>query len=232
MSAPNDLPSPPAEPRRRLVEQLDPADRLGEVLFGLIMVLTFTLGAGLRVDEGREGVRELLVAALGCNTAWGIIDGVLYLMQRASERGRRVRLRAAILASPDREASLARIAGELDETLAPLASPQARERLYADVLERAASSPAPRPGPSREDLQGALAAFALVFCAALPAVVPFLVLSDPFVALRVSNAVLVCLIFVAGWRWAGYTGGSRPGTALALTLLSVVLVGVAMALGG
>jgi len=35
---------------------LDPATSLAEILFGLIMTLTFTLGAGIIIeDEGREG---------------------------------------------------------------------------------------------------------------------------------------------------------------------------------
>jgi hypothetical protein len=50
---------------------LDPASRLGEVLFGLVMVLTITLTAGLTVAEGKEGVRQLLLVAIGCNVAWG-----------------------------------------------------------------------------------------------------------------------------------------------------------------
>ena len=59
---------------------LDPATSLGEVLFGLIMTLTFTLGAGIIIeDEGREGARQLLIALIGCNIAWGIIDAALYL---------------------------------------------------------------------------------------------------------------------------------------------------------
>ena len=59
---------------------LDPASRLGEILFGLIIVLTVTLSAGLTADEGRAGVRQLLAAAIGCNLAWGIIDAVMYVM--------------------------------------------------------------------------------------------------------------------------------------------------------
>ena len=44
---------------------LDPAERLGEVLFGLIMVLTFTLGAGLIVEEGAEATTRMLWGILG-----------------------------------------------------------------------------------------------------------------------------------------------------------------------
>ena len=53
---------------------LDPASRLGEILFALIMMLTVTLAAGFNVAEGRRGVRQLLLAAIGSNVAWGIID--------------------------------------------------------------------------------------------------------------------------------------------------------------
>jgi len=50
---------------------LDPASRLGEILFGLIMVLTVTLTAALTVAEDKAGVRRLLLAAIGSNVAWG-----------------------------------------------------------------------------------------------------------------------------------------------------------------
>ena len=76
--------SPVPTPRRRY---LDPMDRVSELLFGLIMVLTFT-GTLSVADAGRETVREMLVAALGCNLAWGLVDGVMYLMACLAERGR------------------------------------------------------------------------------------------------------------------------------------------------
>jgi hypothetical protein len=39
---------------------LDPGSRFGEILFGLIMVLTVTLAAGFNVAEGKRDVRQLL----------------------------------------------------------------------------------------------------------------------------------------------------------------------------
>ena len=65
---------------------LEPIDRVSEVLFGLIMVLTFT-GSLSVAEAGREDVRVMLVGALGCNLAWGLIDAVLYLMACLAERG-------------------------------------------------------------------------------------------------------------------------------------------------
>ena len=64
---------------------LEPGERIAEVLFGLIMVLSFT-GSLSVADAGRDDVRTMLIGALGCNIAWGIIDGILYLMDCLSRR--------------------------------------------------------------------------------------------------------------------------------------------------
>ena len=66
---------------------LDPMDRSMEALFGLIMVLTFT-GSLSVWTAGRQDVRDMLIGALGCNLAWGVIDACFYLMGILAERGR------------------------------------------------------------------------------------------------------------------------------------------------
>ena len=71
-------------PSKRL---LDPMERVSEVLFGLIMVLTFTCSLSV-AEAGRDEVRTMLIGALGCNLAWGIIDAVFYLMGCFSVQGR------------------------------------------------------------------------------------------------------------------------------------------------
>jgi hypothetical protein len=48
---------------------LDPMDRISEVLFGLIMALTFTCTLGVVTADNIQ-VRTMLFAALGCNLAW------------------------------------------------------------------------------------------------------------------------------------------------------------------
>ena len=65
----------------------EPMDRISEVLFGLIMALTFTLTLGV-VTADTIQVRTMLLGALGCNLAWGIIDASVFLMARFNQRGR------------------------------------------------------------------------------------------------------------------------------------------------
>ena len=65
-------------------------ERISEVLFGLIMVITFT-GSLSVAEAGRDDVRAMLIGAVGCNLAWGIIDAVMYLMGCLAESGRNLR---------------------------------------------------------------------------------------------------------------------------------------------
>lgn len=212
---------------------LDPGERLGEILFGLVMVLTFTLTAGLTVSEGREGVRELIAATLGCNIAWGIIDGVFYVMGGLFRRGQRHRLARAIRATPDQDAAMALVAEELDPSLAEVSSSGERRRFYGDVVRMVKRLPEEKIRITGDDLRGAIASFWLVVLSTIPAVLPFLIFRDqPRFALRVSNGLLIALIFVVGFRWARYTGGSGWRIGFALALMGAGLVAIAVALGG
>ena len=93
---------------------LDPASSLGEIMFGLIMTLTFTLGAGIIIeDEGREGARDLLIALIGCNIAWGVIDAAMYIVNELFTRGKRRRVAEAVRSAPDERAAVAVVENEL-----------------------------------------------------------------------------------------------------------------------
>ena len=206
---------------------------MGEILFGLIMTLTFTLAAGIVIqEEGRAGAREMLIGILGCNLAWGIIDGVLYVLGQVFERGRirRIGLRVRQATSDDEARRM--VADELDETLLPMADEPARRSLYDAIVDRVRRTPAAPNPVRREDVMGGLAAGWLVFACSFPAVLPFLFLDDPHLALRVSNVILIALLFFAGWRAALHTLAKPWLAGLAFMLVGVLLVAVAIPLGG
>ncbi len=212
---------------------LDPASRLGEILFGLIMVLTATLTAGLTVAEGKAGVRQLLLSALGCNIAWGIIDAIMYIMNCITERGLRARLLQEIRSAPDSETALDLVRQAVDPEFQSLVSPEDREALYRSILKHAAQGESVRTGGlTKDDLYGALACFWLVFISCLPAAVPFLIFSKPNVALRVSNFLLIGMLFLVGQKWAQYAHTKRLVAGLAMVTIGLALVGVAILLGG
>jgi VIT1/CCC1 family predicted Fe2+/Mn2+ transporter len=215
-----------------LHKHLDPAESLGEILFGLIMTLTFTLGAGILVKEGPEAARELLVATIGCNIAWGIIDGVLYMSGQLFERSRLARFGGAIRRAASEEEAARIAAGALADMVGPVATPDDLAQFSRRVADHVRRSPPAALGIDRSDVYGALASFWLVFFSSIPAALPFLLIDDAWIALRVSNAILLGLLFLVGYRWAHYTT-LRPWLAgLVLLLIGVALVLVAIRLGG
>jgi hypothetical protein len=53
------------------------------------MVLTYT--GSLSVVMANQGdVRTMLIGAIGCNLAWGVIDGGKYMIACLNERGRKL----------------------------------------------------------------------------------------------------------------------------------------------
>jgi hypothetical protein len=212
---------------------LDVGTRMGELLFGLIMTLTFTLAAGIVIEEeGPEGARAMLVGILGCNLAWGIIDGVLYVLGQVFERGRIRRIGFHVRQVASDEEARRLVAGEFDSALLPMTDEPARRDLYDAIVHRVRSTPAAPNPVTRDDVMGALAAGWLVFACSFPAVLPFLLLDDPHLALRVSNAILIALLFVVGWRAARHTLAKPWLAGLAFLLVGVLLVALAIPLGG
>ena len=228
MYAPSSSPSV-RSPAARSARVLDPIARTSEVLFGLIMALTFT-GTLSAATAGREDIRTLLVGMIGCNLAWGLVDAVMFLMSALAERGHHLQTIQAVRRADRREDAHQVIAGSLPPLLASLLTPDDYERLREGVLGiREQDETA---WIRKEDLVGACAVFLLVFLSTFPVVIPFIVFRDIPIALRASNAVAIAMMFTTGY-WLARHGGFHPWrTAASVAVLGIVLVGIAIALGG
>ncbi len=208
---------------------LSPLERFGEAVFGLIMVLTIT-GSLSVAEAGKAEVRTMLIGALGCNLAWGIVDAVMYLLGVLFERGRgRVLLKAVRARAATAENARAIVSDALPPVVASVLGTADLE----SMRERLANLPEPpRPRLGSEDWLGALGVFLLVFLSTFPVALPFLLLSDAHAALRISNVVGVILLFACGFAMARYSGLRTLVTGLAMAAIGAVLVAVTMALGG
>ena len=215
-----------------IARHLSAGERLGELLFGLIMTLTFTLTAGFVVGDGKDAVRELLIATIGCNIAWGIIDAGLLILGRVFDRGRAARIGRAIRGTVDEPHAIAAVGAEMDEFLESVTTPQARQGLYRHIVEQVKATPGQRAGVRGGDWLAALGVFWLVVFASIPAALPFVFIDEPWMALRVSNAILIALFALIGYQWAGYTTIRPLRAATTLTLFGMAMVLAAIALGG
>ena len=199
------------------------------MLFGLIMVLTFT-GSLSVAQAGREDVRAMLIGALGCNIAWGIIDAVLYLMACLGEKGHGLGVYRAVRTAKDDERARRLIADSRPPVVADALGPDDLERVRRRLVEL----PAP-PGSARldsTDWKGAVGVFLLVFLSTLPVVAPFVFMHDATRALRISNGIAVAMMFAAGVTYGRHAGRSPWLVGLSMVLLGSVLVAMTIALGG
>lgn len=208
---------------------LNPVDRIAEVLFGLIMVLSFT-GAISASNDGRQEIHQLLWAALGCNLAWGLVDAIMYLMNVIIERGHALKILKKLEASNRDEDSIE----ILKEEIQPLVSTLLSNEVLADLAKRIKqiSPPSKKYLLSVNDFIAGLQIFLLVFLCTLPVALPFAIFKDVGAALRVSNLIALFLLFTGGFILAGYGGFRRFITALLYTLIGLALVFLTMALGG
>lgn len=218
---------------RSFIERfLEPSEWLGELLFGLIMVLTITLGADVLIASGPNASREILKSVLGCIFAWGLIDAMIFVMNSMFERSRSAWLIAAIQRAASEQHSMAIIRKELDPRLEGISSEEERLRLYRNVLEHVKSARVPKTTIQHKEFGGAFVTFLLVMISGVPAVVPFVLISDRYVALRVSNALLLVLLFLVGFFWARQAKTSPWLTGTIVLLIGMIMVGIAKLFGG
>ena len=208
---------------------LDPLERISEILFGLIMVLSFT-GSVSVATAAREEVKTVLIAAIGCNLAWGLVDAVMYVLSNLTERGKQF----ALLQRIRGETKGSDAAKLISEILPAEISGAVTDSELVQIAERVRHL----PGSGRKvritgrDARGAAAVFLLVFLSTFPVVLPFLFSDNLFVAMRWSNAVAVAMMFLGGYSLGKYAGFSAMLVGLVMVGLGILLVALTIALGG
>jgi len=215
----------PGDERKRL---LDPVDRSSEILFGLSMAVTI-VGSLSIARAGRDEMHAVTIAALGCNIAWGLVDAVMYLVRTVTERTRK-RVLAKQIVSADAETAHRLIVQALPDSIAAFTGPDEIEGMRRRLLTARLDT---HPILVRRDYLEAFAVFLLVVIATFPVVAPFMVTSDPALAMELSRAISLTMLFLAGFALARYAGIARPvWIGIIMAVLGAVLIVAVMALGG
>jgi len=207
---------------------LSPIDRVSGVIFGLIMALTFT-GTLSVATADRNEVRDMLIGALGCNIAWGLVDAVMYLLATLTERRRNLALLRQVRSRPGGNRAHELIADALPPVIASTMDPA-----ELDVIRtRLEALPEPPPAAlSLGDFRAALGVFLLVFLATLPVALPFAVIHEAHRALRVSNGIALVMLFAGGYYLGRHAEAHPLRTGVATLAVGVLLVWATIALGG
>lgn len=217
------------EASKPLKRFLDPMERISEILFGLVMVLTitcsFSVGGG-----GHTEVHQMLIGALGCNIAWGVIDAVLYWLACFHAHGQKIMALRAARETGNPEAAYRVIADALPPVIASVTTPAEYELIRRKLQQL--PEPPQRPHLTKDEWLAGLGVFLLVVVATLPVILPFLFVHDPTRALRFSNTIAVLLLFLTGCLY-GYHAGRRPlRSGLIMIVIGAAMVAMTIALGG
>jgi len=208
---------------------LNPVDRVSELLFGLFMALTF-VGAVSVAESGREEIRSMLAAALGCNVAWGLVDAVMYLVRTVTDRGRVLTLVRSVRTAPDAASGRRLIEQSLSKTAAGLVSETEIEAIRGRIV--AFPSVPQRPTLKGDDLLAAFAIFLLVVASTFPVTLPFVIFDDVGTAKAVSRAVALTMLFLGGLALGRYAGYGSWKVGFMMAGLGTAVVAAVMALGG
>jgi VIT1/CCC1 family predicted Fe2+/Mn2+ transporter len=208
---------------------LNPVDRISEILFGLIMALTFTCTLSV-AETDRTEVRDMLFAAIGCNIAWGLVDAVMFILTGLAEKGRGKIILNFVRKTRDAEKAREFISDALPPIISSAIRTESLESLREALLKLPESSL--RVKVTGPDLKRALAIFLLVFLSTIPIAIPFALIDNVQRALRMSNLVAIILMFICGWLLARYGGYNKWLMGVFMIFLGIVLVGITIALGG
>ena len=208
---------------------LNTMDRVSEILFGIIMTLTFTCSIGIANAKNTE-IRQLIIAAISCNIAWGLVDAIGYIVSTIVQRSRNKTILASVLTTSDADKARKYISDSLPPSIASV--------LDAEELEQIRKKLAKLPGSALQvrlrtrDLKRSVMIFFLMFISAFPIVIPFIFIRDTQLALRISNMIAIVLMFLCGWSLAKYVSSNKWLMSFGMTLVGIVLVLITIALGG
>ena len=207
---------------------LHPVDRVSELIFGLFMALTFVGVVSMATADSQE-IKTMLHAALGCNIAWGLVDGFMYLVRTLTERGRLITLTRSIRET-DAEVGRRILQGALPPPVAKLVTPTEIEAMRGRIL--ALADVPTRPRLMRDDFLAAFAVFLIVVISTFPVALPFVFIGDAGTALFVSRAIALAMMFLAGLALGRYAGYGSWKTGLMMAGLGTLVVAAVIALGG
>ena len=208
---------------------LSPVDRVSELLFGLFMALTF-VGALSVAEAGRQEIRAMFAAALGCNLAWGLADAVMYVVRTVTDRGRSLTLFHSVRAASDAETGRKLIKSSLSRVAAGLVSDPEIETIRVRIV--GLPSVPERPTLTGNDLVAALGVFLIVVAATFPVVLPFAIINDVGAAKALSRGIALVMLFFGGLALGRYAGYGSWKVGLMMAGLGTALVAAILALGG
>jgi len=118
-------------------------------------------------------------------------------------------------------------------SMPPLVASAIAPMEFESIRQRLKQLPEPPAHPTltSRDWLGGFGVFLAVFLSTFPVVIPFLLITETALAIRVSNAVAVVMLFLAGYMFGHYAGYSPWRMGLWMSIVGSALVALTVVLG-
>jgi hypothetical protein len=201
-------------------------------MFGVIMVVCFTCVLRAFPNAMDKVIGTVLLTALFCCIAWGLVDGIFYAWEAHYELDKKKKIQAKVQAPSDPKDVRELVEDDLGDTIVDLMDEKDKEQIYQIVEKNVTKIDLGRVN-IKEDLTTILIALGLVVGSSVIVMIPFLLFSPVTNALIISNITGILLLFIMGyWREEDeritqklITGGLTAFLALIITIVTVVLGG-------
>lgn len=215
-------------------DYLSEGDRLAEIMCGVIMVLVMIGYLRLSLTDGDiEMKKALILIPLGCNAAWGIIDGMMYVLINLIKRGKIYRLSQSAKSKKEQEDAHISIEDDLSSTVVDSLKEEDKEKISSEILKHVASTKIEKPEwITKKDLLVVLVTFFLVVSTAIPLLIPFIIFDDLILAIRISFVIGLGMLFFIGYMWGKYASRNKIRSGIAMMIIGSIVVGLTMVLGG
>jgi hypothetical protein len=204
------------------------SERFAEAFYGIVMVTGCTGMVSLAVPPSQAGVQLMLFTAILVNVLWGLIDGFTvvfggFVDDVAEDESVRA-LRAGSGSGSDV------IDGFSDSLVAVLDRSDQDE--IVKVIRDANVFKSKAVGIGKEQILRILAIFSIDFFAVFWVIVPYMILTDPVIAARLSFYIATFIMFFLGYQWAKYARMRRWAIGIAFSLFTIALLMISYSLGG
>ena len=214
-----------------LLKNISPSASLAELVYGTITALAVTNTLWLALPNGPDADAILIVAALGANTAWGVADGLIYLLTISVENRRAYNLALSVRGMGDEEAMNA-IVDDLSGTVFHTMEDEDRNRWANAVHSKLMLTEPHMQKLHKADYVGALSCFLLSLAAAVPVLLPHLILESAQQGVVAGNIVGLVMMAVLGYVWGSHMRTSKWRSALTMFSIGLVILTVVIVFGG
>jgi VIT1/CCC1 family predicted Fe2+/Mn2+ transporter len=223
--------------KKEMKKYLSLSDRWTEIITGIIMTTAVIGATRIGIGSGHTDFLIIFSAAIGCDIAWGLVDGVLYIFGELTDRGRHVQLLKNLKAIEDQDNAVDLVIKKIDQELDPPIlehfNHEDKVRISQGVVKFSSKMTPENVHISKKDVFGGITIFFLDVVAGLVLLIPFFFLPTQMViAARISMVIALILLFIIGYQWAKIINRPKIQTGLIIMFLAIAIDVIVIILGG